>query len=84
MKTNPNDPANGFSTNASDAIGATLEYFAGLTKLEAFTMAAMQGLCASGNEVYQVNGGYVSGDSLGVDAVRIAKATIQALNEQTT
>jgi len=41
-----------------------------LTKLEAFTMAAMQGLC-----VYRAS----HEDVLANDAVKIAKATLQAI-----
>jgi len=41
MKTYPNEPATGFSTQCSDVTGTTLEHFNGLTKLEAFTLAAI-------------------------------------------
>jgi len=77
MKTDPNHPATGFSTQASDALGCTLEHFDGLTKLEAFTMAAMEGLCSQ-QASFDTEDQF---ERIGQKAVKIAEATIKALNE---
>lgn len=52
----------------------------GLTKREYFAGLAMQGLCASGNESYQVNGSFVSPQPLIDDAIRIADELLKQLS----
>jgi hypothetical protein len=47
----------------------------GLTKLEAFTMAAMQGICANSQAVF------ADGEERAAESVSIAKATLKALRE---
>lgn len=66
LKTNPNDNAYPLFANG--------QLRDGLTKLEAFTMAAMQGLCAN-PDLSKRNG------EIGETAVGIAQATLRALNE---
>lgn len=75
MKTNPNDPASPVENWHDEK-----ENMPGLSKLEAFTMAAMQGLCNG----YFDKGNDIKPAEIGEAAAFIAKATIQALNEQTT
>jgi len=53
----------------------------GLTKLEAFTLAAMQGLCARDIPLSSVR---IDQDHLAEEATRIAQATIEALNSINT
>lgn len=58
----------------------------GLTKLEAFTMAAMQGMCEAAyarqlaDEVTKP--GLSFRETIGYAAVQVAKATIEALNKE--
>jgi len=59
----------------------------GLTKLEAFTMAAMQGLCANTRFLQQTEGLQerehgATWDCLAMNAVEIAKATLSELSKQ--
>lgn len=84
MKTEPNDTANPiqYSTYPNEHIegGVFHKSYPGLTKREAFAMAAMQGICAQFNMNYQVNGGYAS-PQIAQDAVILADALIEALNK---
>jgi len=77
MKTNPNDPASPMVEQFETIQGA--QQHKGLSKLEAFTMAAMQGLCNG----YFDKGNDIKPAEIGEAAAFIAKATIEALNEQT-
>jgi len=75
MKTEPNDSAYPMVLNDDNFNSSNHQW--GLSKLEAFTLAAMQGLCAASGNVY-------SSDQIGKDSVKIALKTIAALNESKT
>jgi hypothetical protein len=77
METNPNDPASPVTPEINPRDPELSAYF-GLTKLEAFTMAAMQGLCAP----YYQGLNPTKPKEIAESAVFIAKATIEALNNQ--
>lgn len=78
MKTEPN-------AAAYPVIGMGYEA-TGLTKLEAFTMAAMQGMCEAAyarqlaDEIAKP--GLSFRETIGYAAVQVAKATIEALNKE--
>lgn len=57
--------------------------FSGMTKLEAFTMAAMQGMCAASGISNRLGNspGEVS-EAMARGALRIAKATLDALQKE--
>jgi hypothetical protein len=63
----PVPPGQGVRFNVND--------YDGLTKLEAFTMAAMQGLCANPNSWD------VSNETIASASVNLAKATLEALEK---
>lgn len=79
---NPNDPAypDSICVDQYGNVHATSNYshFQGMTKLEEFTKAAMQGLCAG------IEPGITDADIKNISsaAVLIAKATIEQLNKQ--
>lgn len=59
----------------------------GLTKREAFAMAAMQGLISQANsneeasDKYTVNGGWVHAETIGLTAVQCADELLKALEK---
>jgi hypothetical protein len=77
MKTKPNDSASPMVLNDDNFASANHQW--GLTKLEAFTMAAMQGLC-QGKKTADIKMGECV--DIGECALLIAKATIEALNQE--
>lgn len=61
------------------------DYTKGITKLEAFTLAAMQGLCAAPNKSDQIlNSSDEAWEFLATHAVKIAKATLAELSKSDT
>lgn len=79
MNINPNDPAFPIPVGYRDAHG---NYYGceslGLTKLEIFTLAAMQGICS----LSEYHSPHVKHSDLGFDAVQIDKATLAALEQE--
>jgi hypothetical protein len=71
MKTKPNDSASPMVLNDDNFASANHQW--GLTKLEAFTMAAMQGLLAGTFDIR---------NDVGKAALYRAKQTIEALNQE--
>ena len=65
-------PAYPISEEATDRIDSDIKIYTGLTKLERFTMAAMQWLCAQG---------YSDHKDLAFDSVAFAKATLAELEK---
>ena len=73
MKTNPDDPAHSVNTTVRFLDGRKQAMaYSGLTKLEDFTKAAMQGLCPIIS---------LSPTEIADEALKIALATIDALNK---
>lgn len=86
---NMNKPAypivngDGFPSNI-EAVDPKDKFSTGLTKLEAFTMAAMQGMCANSDYTAYVRReqpNEILMDVISRECVNIAKATLKSLEE---